>query len=390
MSAIHDVVVVGGGIFGVTAALELRRRGASVVLLDPGPLPHPDAASTDITKLVRLDYGADAFYTGRMEEALAGWRDWSSRWKRPLFHETGILFLCSGPMDEASFERSSFDSLSARGHRLERLDGRAIGDRFPAWARGRFVDGYYNPQGGFAESGAVVAALAGEARALGVAVREGARIRPLEGDGRVEGVVLDNGDRVSGGAVVIAAGAFTPVLVPELADRIRAIGQPVLHFSPPDLGPFEPPGFVPWTADIGRTGWYGFAAHAGVVKIANHGPGILVDPAAPRRVPDDAEAFFRSFLRDAIPSLADAPCTLKRLCLYCDSFDGDFIIDRHPTRAGLVVAAGGSGHAFKFAPSLGGWIADVTLGAGGAGIFRFRWRTLGDARREEARFTGAS
>src|SRR2546428_11739419 len=86
-------IIVGGGIFGVTAALELRRRGQDVVLLDPGPLPHPLAASTDISKVVRLDYGPDEDYTACMERAIEAWRGWNAQWPTPLFHETGVVFL---------------------------------------------------------------------------------------------------------------------------------------------------------------------------------------------------------------------------------------------------------------------------------------------------------
>ncbi|HZV02130.1 MAG TPA: FAD/NAD(P)-binding protein, partial [Planctomycetota bacterium] len=50
-------IVVGAGIFGVTAARELARRGHEVVLVDIGPIPHPLAASTDVSKVVRLEYG---------------------------------------------------------------------------------------------------------------------------------------------------------------------------------------------------------------------------------------------------------------------------------------------------------------------------------------------
>lgn len=53
------ILIAGGGIFGVTAALELRARGHDVMLCDPGALPHPRAESTDISKVVRCDYGAD-------------------------------------------------------------------------------------------------------------------------------------------------------------------------------------------------------------------------------------------------------------------------------------------------------------------------------------------
>ena len=76
----------------------------------------------------------------------------------------------------------------------------------------------------------------------------------------------------------------------------------------------------------------------------------------------EEEARVREFLGDSLPPLADAPIVHRRLCLYCDTFDGDFWIDHDPERPGLVVAAGDSGHGFKFAPMIGGLIADVVEG----------------------------
>src|SRR5438876_4167498 len=130
------VIVVGAGIYGVTAALELRRRGYRVELIDPGPLPHPLAASTDISKVVRLEYGADELYSEMGERALAGWRAWNTGFGEELFHETGVLFARRTPMTPGTFEGDSLALLGRRGHAIERITDFA---RFPAW-RG-FVDG---------------------------------------------------------------------------------------------------------------------------------------------------------------------------------------------------------------------------------------------------------
>ncbi len=382
-----EVVIAGAGVVGAATALELRRRGAKVTLLEPGPVPHPDAASTDISKLIRADYGRDTFYTALMETSLVRWREWNARWAAPLFHETGILVLKSSAFTPQSFEGASFDTLSARGHRLDRLNADTIVERFPSWAAGRYHDGYFNPQGGWAESGRVVEALFAECRQAGVTILEGARIRPLPPAlGRVEALELESGDRVTGGTFVIAAGAFTATLVPELRDRLAAVGQPVFHFEPP--GPqFTPPAYPPWAADIGTTGWYGFPAHEGVIKIANHGRGRVVDPREPRVVGPEKEAAFRQFLFESLQALVSSPTVRTRLCLYSDSFDGDFFIGRHPERAGLVIAAGGSGHAFKFAPVLGEIVADAVQGTPNPAEARFGFRELGAPRHEEARST---
>lgn len=368
------VTVLGAGIFGTTGALELARRGHQVTLLDPGPVPHPDAASTDISKVVRLDYGGDAFYTELMERALPGWRELNERCARPLFHETGFAILASEAMVPGGFERDSFDLLTGRGHALERLDRSAIAERFPAWSE-RFVDGYFNPNGGWAESGEVVKRYLAEAREQGVDV--------CVGRGEAEDPDAD--------LVVVAAGAWTQFIVPELAGAMRVVGQPVKHFGPADASPFRPPAFVPWAADIGRTGWYGFCANAdGIVKVANHGPGVETDPRGARVVGSDAEEMFRAFLEESIPSLAEAPQVGERLCLYCDTFDGDLWIGRHPERDRLMVAAGGSGHGFKFAPILGELIADEAEGKTAVPIAeRIGWRAAKEQRFEDARFDGS-
>jgi len=56
-----SVVVVGGGVFGLTAACELKKRGLDVELIEASTIPAVNAASTDISKIVRMDYGKVVF-----------------------------------------------------------------------------------------------------------------------------------------------------------------------------------------------------------------------------------------------------------------------------------------------------------------------------------------
>src|SRR5256714_12502618 len=102
----HRILVAGAGVFGVTAAIELRKRGHAVVLVDPGPLPHPLAASTDISKAVRLEYGADEPYTALAEEAIEGWRRWN-RDLGTLYHEEGLLLLGPAPPALGTLDQDS-------------------------------------------------------------------------------------------------------------------------------------------------------------------------------------------------------------------------------------------------------------------------------------------
>lgn len=428
-----DVLIVGAGAFGLATAMELGRRNRSVTVLDRGPLPHPDASSTDVSKIIRMDYGADAFYTDLAEEALRGWESWSVRWSRPLYHPVGFLVLAGRSMAPGGFEFESHRLLVERGVPVERLDAAALAARFPGWRGERFPDGYFNARAGWAASGAVVTWLARQARRAGVSVEADGAVDLLEEGGRIRGVVTAGGRRIEADLTVVAAGAWTPGLVPGLAGRMWPVGQPVLHLRVADPSRWSPPSFPVWAADIARTGWYGFpASPEGLLKIGHHGRGMRVEPPgrrgiaveagqhgaaeeppslrrapadqAPRPgvlpahvqptrpdVPDAHVERCRAFLREALPDLADAPVAHRRVCFYCDTFDGAFWIDRHPDLDGLVVAAGGSGHGFKFAPVLGPVVADVIDGKPNRWAERFRWRepaTGRSERTEEARYGG--
>ncbi len=387
-----SVVVVGAGIFGLAGALELERRGYGVTLVNAGPIPHASAASNDVSRMVRMDYGADRLHCRLGSEAISGWRRWNARWGRDLYHEDGLLFLSSGPLEEESFEGHSYRTLSEEGWSPERLGSEEIATRYPGWNADYYIDGYFNQRGGWAEATAVVSLLAGEARARarGICVKTEAVAEIARGSGRVTGVIAADGTEIRADRVVAAAGVWTPSLLPELDGFIRLSGQPLLYFRPADPEPFRPPRFPPWGADIATTGWYGFPANReGIVKIGVHGPGYSVSPDAPRVPPgDEDEARCRDFLSHSLPALADAPLHAVKMCVYTDTFDGDFLISRHPGTEGLTVASGGSGHGFKFGPVLGRLIADAVEGIPNPYLDRYAWRSVGDPATEASRYVG--
>jgi glycine/D-amino acid oxidase-like deaminating enzyme len=389
---VSRVVVAGAGVFGAAAALELARRGHAVTLVDAERAPAPNAASTDISKVVRREYGSDTFYLELASAAIDGWRRWNAEWPEPLYHEVGLLLLAGSSLDEAGFAGDSYRALLAAGCKPERLAAAEVARRFPAWADRAAGEAFFHAAAGWAESGRTVARLLALAREADVTLHDGdGVVGLLHGDRGVVGVRTAAGVEIRADHVVLAAGVWTPRLA-GIEWGMWPTAHAVFHLRPPDPQRFAAARFPVFMADIAHTGWYGFPAHPhdGVVKLARHGAGRRAEPDDPRRVVAEERAALAAFVAANLPSLTAAPVVAERACLYCDTADGHFWIDRDPAREGLTVAAGGSGHGFKFAPVLGPLIADVVERRDNRWRERFRWRTAarGFASEEQARAPG--
>src|SRR5215467_10189827 len=188
------IIVVGAGINGVTAAIELKNRGHEVVLVDPGPLPHALAASTDISKAVRSAYGADEDYTAMAERSIKLWQQWNEEFGTKLYHEVGVMFVRRQRMEPGDFEYESLKLLERREHNVMRLDTPRSWNRFPAWNPELYRDGVLEIEAGYAESGRAVGLLIERAKSAGVELHERLRFSQLDERGSgVTGIVLDDG-----------------------------------------------------------------------------------------------------------------------------------------------------------------------------------------------------
>ncbi|EKG17320.1 FAD dependent oxidoreductase [Macrophomina phaseolina MS6] len=100
------------------------------------------------------------------------------------------------------------------------------------------------------------------------------------------------------------------------------------------------------------------------------------------QIPRHAMKVIRGFVDDFLPELADEGIEVAttRMCWYTDSFDNHLVIDHVPGRKGLMVATGGSGHAFKYLPVIGNWVVDIIEGIGmeRPQVKAWKWRELGE------------
>lgn len=351
------MAIVGGGVVGLGAAWALAKRGVPCALLDALPRRTERNASNDESKVFRVAYGEREDYSRLALASLEGWRTLEREARRRVLHPHGLVMLGRTP-----------DSFAAQSHAtLQRLDrepawteGAEVGQRYAAFAGAGFAHAALDRDGGLLDPPAVLEALETEAIARGARVHRDRHVMALEQEGRDWACVLGHG-RVRARRVIVAAGYRAPLLLPELAPFLSCTRQPEFAFAPRDPAPFEPPALPVFAAF--EDGFYGFPLHRGAVKVADHRKGPEAPWEPPRDPPTAAEErSCRAWLARAMPGLADAPMARSRLCHYDNSPDDDFLLGPHPAREGLVLAAGLSGHGFKFAPVLGEALAAWALG----------------------------
>jgi sarcosine oxidase len=164
---------------------------------------------------------------------------------------------------------------------------------------------------------------------------------------------------------VLAAGAWTSTLLGGLALPL-AVERNVLHWFRPERATtlYDPSRFPVFLCEYapGRV-WYGFPDVGDGVKIALHHQGEPADAESLRRtVAPEEVSYVHALLRAFMPD-ADGPAVESVVCMYTNTPDEHFILDRHPAHPQVVIASPCSGHGFKFSPAIGELAADLALDA---------------------------
>lgn len=356
-----DVVVIGGGAMGSAAAWQLAARGRSVVLLERFHPGHANGASHGTSRNFNLSY-AEPTYLSMLVEALPLWRELEAQTGTALLDQVGIVNHGANPEFLLVLERMAVAGLAAEMLPAREARGRWPGIRFE-------TDVLFTPAAGRLNADASVTALQQAAVSLGADVRHGTRVTRLTvvDDDHVE---LDLEDasgrsRLRARTAVVAVGAWTQKLLGDIIalPRLVVTQEQPAHFAARGDSPW--PGFNHYRdpADAATEYWYsnvyGMFTPGQGVKAGWHGVGPPTDPDARSFEPEPRQfAALRRYVRDWLPG-ADPESATAISCTYTTSPDGNFVIDRVGP---VVLAAGFSGHGFKFTPVVGRILADLVDG----------------------------
>ena len=353
------MVVVGGGVMGLATGCALAANpDVAVTVLERFQVGHDWASSHGLTRAIRHEYGDAAIYTEMVARSLPLWAELARETGRALYTETGVLTL--GHSDDGH-TLPGLEVMCAHGLSTERLTGDECRARFPQFRPDEYDTITWNPKGGMLHASECLGALAERLWARGGVLREGAQVTRVEPDGAGGRVTLADGSQLSADRVIVTAGPWAHDVLPGVKLPMRPTRQQVCYFSDlarPEL--FAPKRFPVFLVGMNQ---YGFPLQGpGWFKIGLHAFGETADPNAGYAVDEAQVEAVRDFLRRVIPEAATGRLALVDRCMYDVTPDEDFILDRHPGGAGVIIGSGFSGHGFKFGVLIGEMLAALARG----------------------------
>ena len=359
-SPLYDAIVIGVGGMGSGTVYHLAKSGARVLGLERFDIPHTFGSSHGLTRIIRLAYSEGSHYVPLLREAYRLWRELEDVSGESILRVTGGLDI--GP-PSGGIVRGSRKSCVEQDLSFEELDAGEVNRRFPGYQLPPELGAIHQRDAGYLHSETAISTHVAAARDLGAEIATGVRVLGWERTPAGLRVETDAG-RYEARKLVIAAGSWVGDLLPDLGAKCLPVRQVMLWTDPLDPPVFEPDRFPVFVLESPIGNFYGFPDNRGEgFKIGkfHHLRQDVPDPDAMDREchPED-EAVVREGIEAFCPR-ANGPTRRMTACMFTNSPDGHFILDRHPDDEDVFVAAGFSGHGFKFCGVVGRIMADWCL-----------------------------
>ena len=357
---VYDVIVLGTGGVGSAAAFHAARRGAKVLGIDRFPGGHDRGSSHGQTRIIRQAYFEHPDYVPLLLRAYELWHELEQTAGEKLLHQVGLLQI--GP-PEGAVVSGVLQAARLHGLNVESLTAEESLRRFPGFRVPESYVGVFEPAAGYLKVERCVLAHLAAAKQHGAEFRFGSAVSWRRAEGKNMVVGTEAGETFPCGKLIITAGAWAPNLLADLKIGLSVRRKHLYWYPMADANYHEHRGCPTFLYELPHGVYYGFPQIDELgVKVAEHSGGTIVrDPLTDPRGLDPADlARVEAFLADQMPGVT-RQLGRRSVCFYTMSPDEHFIVDRDPVDEHVFLAAGLSGHGFKFASVLGEALADLAL-----------------------------
>ncbi len=356
----YDAIVIGIGGMGSATLYHLAHSGCKVLGLEQFGIAHRFGSSHGSTRIIRLAYSEGPEYVPLLHAAYRYWRELEDVAGETLLHVTGGLDI--GHWKSWTIKGSRASCLE-HGLEFEELDSTEVNKRFPGYRLPPSMRAVYQPDGGYVLSEEAIRAYAAMARANGAEIITNVQVRGWERNSRGLRVDTTCGE-FEANRLVITVGSWAGLLSSKLRHLCQPERQVMLWTTPLQSMAFKPGSFPVFNIEAPFGRFYGFPDHCNEgFKIGkyHHLQQQVTNPdQLDRECHQEDEEVLREAIEEYFPQ-ANGATRKMAACMFTNSPDGHFILDRYPGEDNVFVAAGFSGHGFKFCSVIGKIMAEFCL-----------------------------
>ena len=369
-----DAIVIGLGGMGSAALDHLARRGLRVLGVEQFTIPHVLGSSHGLTRIIRLAYFESPKYVPLLRRSYELWHELEREAGEKLLHVTGSI---DAGWNGSRTVEGSLEACREHGLPFESMDAARLNHRYPGYALEPGMTAVFQPHGGFLVPERCVTAHVERAVRHGATVVQNQRV--LNWEASEHGVrVRTASETYLAARLVITAGPWARALVSSLSSLAVPERQVVMWSAVEDDSMFSPERFPVFNLQVSHDDserYYGFPIHGRQgFKIGryNHRKERGNPEDLSRQTDADDEELLRRAVRRFFPK-ANGPALAAETCLFTNTPDKDFILDHVDGLRSVAMAAGFSGHGFKFCSVVGEIMADlVTAGESSFDLRMFR------------------